>query len=88
MKGLAAASTNVHILFDEDEEETESETRHRDEDDEDNSSSRRSSNKVTRELRDAFLQQMRSKMESVQQDDKVNPTERSHSLYDNAKAYS
>ncbi|KAL8270867.1 hypothetical protein Esti_005238 [Eimeria stiedai] len=73
VKGLAAASANTHVIFDDDEDE-EAETNL---DTHTKSSSRSSSSgKVASELRAAFLQQMRRKVESVQQDDKARDQQR------------
>ena len=75
VKGLAAASLNSHIIFSEGEEtegEEEDIPAHRPPTTSSSNSSSSSSNgKVTRELREAFLQQMRAKMESVHLSDKV-----------------
>ncbi|XP_026189894.1 ATP-dependent RNA helicase dbp4 [Cyclospora cayetanensis] len=71
VKGLAAASTNSHILFsDEDPSETEAlpEEAHEPQDS--------SSREVARDLREEFLQQMRSKMEFVRQHDKERDQQR------------
>ncbi|KAL8443238.1 hypothetical protein Emag_006025 [Eimeria magna] len=76
VKGLAAASTNTHVLFDEDEEEDDTETNPNKPTSTSSSSSSSSSSKVASELRAAFLQQMRSKVESVQQDDKARDQQR------------
>lgn len=67
VKGLAAASSNSHIIFSEEEEETDKEVTPS----HGLPTPSSSSGKVTQELREAFLQQMRSKMESVQLSDKV-----------------
>ncbi|CDJ53029.1 DEAD/DEAH box helicase, putative [Eimeria brunetti] len=81
VKGLAAASTNSHIIFNEDEEtegeETEGEETASTEGLPTTSSSSKSrGEKVKQNLREAFLQQMRAKMESVHLTDKARDRER------------
>ncbi|KAL8426612.1 hypothetical protein ACSSS7_008055 [Eimeria intestinalis] len=71
VKGLAAASVNTHVLFDDDEDSEDKEIyRSKTHASSSSSSSSGGSGKMVSELRAAFLQQMRRKVESVQQDDK------------------
>lgn len=67
IKGLAAASSNSHIIFNEDEETDEEATQQP----ETQAGSSSGDSGVTQELRETFLQRMRAKMESVHQSDKV-----------------
>ena len=69
VKGLAAASANSHILFSEDEEAS---TEGIGFEESSNTPTNNSGDpKVMREVREAFLKEMRSKMDAVQQADKV-----------------
>ncbi|CDJ37811.1 DEAD/DEAH box helicase, putative [Eimeria tenella] len=72
IKGLAAASSNSHIIFNEDEE-TDEEATQQPETQAGNSSG---DSGVTQELRETFLQRMRAKMESVHQSDKARDQQR------------